>query len=250
MFITFSFASLTATPFYASMSQKAFVFLEALEVLDTMNVISSMEYVVNEESVETLMENSTRVADQESMPTFLLLAMSNPQCILTESDAFSEVLIPKIVVEYKGEHPLEKLELILTLGQLFDKEYKAKELYRISKEEYLTLISFVKSVEHNQINVTLKSDDEWLISLFKDAGVDVELGRVEEGHEPIFSIDKDGKEMWYSFSKRINGYGYSDINSSAILYPQYLLNDIISLLYLSIDESNLTYIQRIDEEKL
>ncbi len=228
------------------MSEKAFVFLEALEVLESVKVISSFEYVVHQESVEKLIEHNTIVASDEPMLPYLLLAINKPTLILTDKEEFQEVLIPKIIIDYKGEHPLEKLELILNVGELFDKEKKAKEMYTNSRDEYLNLISYVERLDKESLQVHLFSNDEWLISLFNDAQIEVALERVDEESEPLFMVDKEGKNTWYSFSKRVNGYGYSDINSSAILYPQHILNDIISLLYLAADEATLTYIKRVE----
>jgi len=235
-----------ATPSYASMSEKAFVFLEALDVLESLSVLSSYEYVVSEESVMRLKRQHTTIANQEAIPAFLLLAIHNPDFILTDRDDYHEVLIHKELVDNKGEHPLEKLELILYFGQLFNKEGEAMNIYNRSKNDYLKLISFVESLEYNPIQVILFSNDQWLISFFRDANIDIELKHVQEESEPFFILDKEGEMRRYSFSKRTNGYGYSDLNSSAILYPQYLLSDIISLLYMSVDDSTLTYIKRVD----
>lgn len=230
----------------ASMSEKAFVFLEALDVLEDVNIISSLEYVVNQESVDTLIEQQTIVADQQPMFPYLLLAIHKPTLILTDRDEFKEVLIPKVVLNYKGEAPLEKLELLLTLGELFDKEEEAYHIYNNHREEYLNLVSYVERLDNKHPSVTLFSDDKWLISLFKDAQVEVIIEEGKDTNNPLLLINREGEELWYSFSKRNNGYGYSDINSSAILYPQYILHDIISLLYLSVDESTLTYIKRVE----
>ncbi len=244
LLLVFPLISLGAS--IASMSEKAFVFLEALDVLEDVNIISSLEYVVNQESVDTLMEQQTIVADQQPMFPYLLLAIHKPTLILTDRDEFKEVLIPKVVLNYKGEAPLEKLELLLTLGELFDKEEEAYHIYKNHRDEYLNLISYVEKLDKEGPFVTLFSDDKWLISLFKDAQVNVVIEEGEDTNNPLFMINDDKEELRYSFSKRNNGYGYSDINSSAILYPQYILSDIISLLYLSVDESTLTYIKRVE----
>ena len=247
--ILFPISSEAITSF-ASMSEKAFVFLEALDVLESLSVLSSYKYVMSEESVIKLKEQHTIIANQEATPTFLLLAIHNPNFILTGRDDYHEVLIHKELVDYKGEHPLDKLELILFFGRLFHKEVEAMNIYTRSKNDYLKLISFAKSFEYKPIQVILFSDDQWLISFFRDANIDIELKNVKEMSEPFFILNKGGDVRRYSFSKRTNGYGYSDLNSSAILYPQYLLNDIISLLYLSVDDSTLTYIKRVDAKWL
>jgi hypothetical protein len=239
-----------ATTSFASMSEKAFVFLEALDVLESLSVLSSYEYVVSEESVMRLKGQHTTIADQEDIPAFLLLAIHNPDFILTDRDDYHEVIIHKEIVDYKGEHPLDKLELILYFGELFYKEAEAMNIYTKSKNDYLKLISFVQSLEYNPIQVILFCDDQWLISFFRDANIDIELKNLQEGSEPFFLLNKEEELKRYTFSKRTNGYGYSDLYSSAILYPQYLLSDIISLLYLSLDDSTLTYIERVDEKWL
>ncbi|NCB02676.1 MAG: hypothetical protein EOM67_10990 [Spirochaetia bacterium] len=245
LFFTLLISLSTVFSSFASMSESAFVFLEALEVLNEMNIISSIEYVVSEESLHRIIENKTIIANQQRMPPFLTLALHQPTFILTEGELFKEVLIPKIEILFKGDHPLEKIELILFLGEVFSKEYEAKEIYKKSKNDYLSLISFIQSLEKETPCVVLYTKDPWLTSFFRDSQIEVEVLDNQGESEPIFKIEKDGIEKWYSFSKRVNNDGYSDLSSSAILYPAYLLNDIISLIYLDSDESTLTYIKRI-----
>ncbi|MDC7245632.1 MAG: hypothetical protein PQJ47_06945 [Sphaerochaetaceae bacterium] len=235
------FVSLSAQmPQYANASERAFPFLEALDVLDTMSAIDSLSYVVSEISVRTIVDNDAVIADTLSYPPFISIASAYPSFIFVDEESFPQLLVKQKVVVYPGVHPLFRLQLILKFGRIFGRQKMAVELYEKEKEEYQKLLDYLSYQKFEKPQVTLFSEDEYLEAFFIDAGASLSYENNPPSTSIIFSFDG----RYYSFDKRENGSGYSDVNSSAVIHPHYLLSDIITLLY-SGDRSSLTYIEEV-----
>jgi len=239
IFLLLSILLFGQTPRYANASKLAFPYLEALGLLDSMCAISSLSYVVSEQSVKTITDNQTVVVDTSAYPPIISIASTSSSFILVDKEEYSQLLIEQKRITKVGDTPLSRLTLLLKIGRLFGKEQEATRLYQEEVDAYHQLTDYLYEMRFTPKEVTLYSQDEYYISLFSDANVLLFIQENPPSSEIIFSVD--GK--YYSFDKRVNGYGYSDVHNSAVVHPHYLLLDLINLLFVEEDPDSLTYIK-------
>ncbi|MCF7933464.1 MAG: hypothetical protein K9M84_06175 [Spirochaetia bacterium] len=225
----------------AVLSPRALPFFEALELDDRIVAVSDYRSVLSRRLVERIDE--VAVCPWDTPAALSVLDASSADLIIIDEQMSPRpvLLIPVITLPAAAADPFSRLSTIHLIGSLFGRSEEARIWYDQAHDAYGQLLEWAEHSSREAPQVEYTGEDAVLLSMFTDAGAS--LRQVSSGTEQQFSFRAAGTSQWYTCDRRLNAHGYADLEHSAVIHPQWLLEDIIRILYTDFEPSELYYIQ-------
>ncbi|MDA3832710.1 MAG: hypothetical protein PF495_04875 [Spirochaetales bacterium] len=141
---------------------------------------------------------------------------------------------------------MKRLKIIQDIGKLFGKSAEATQWYERTKLEYLQLTQWVEQVKESAFflpKAEININDPILRAFLEDAGAEVDVLGDRNPERPMFRLVNTEGGPWYTLDKRTNQSGYSDYDSAGVIYPQWVLEDLVRLFYTDAPTEELYFIK-------